>query len=266
MNASPFPHRYFIELAFNGSAYHGWQIQKNAVSVQEVLNKALTMLLRQDIETIGCGRTDTGVHATQLYAHFDSNTDIGGLTSTLSKEDGGELTIYRINALLPRDIAVKRIIPVTPDAHARFDATLRSYEYHVHFHKNPFLDRFSWLLRDELLIERMNQAAKILFEYHDFSCFSKSNTQTFTNNCIISRAEWVKSTNGLIFHISADRFLRNMVRAIVGTLIRVGREEIKPEEMHRIIESKNRSQAGTSVPAYGLYLTEIIYPYIQKQN
>lgn len=263
MNASSSPHRYFIELAFNGSAYHGWQIQKNAVSVQEVLNKALTTLLRQDIATIGCGRTDTGVHATQLYAHFDSNTDIGDLIPTLSKRDGD---IYRINALLPRDIAVKRIIPVTTDAHARFDATLRSYEYHVHFDKNPFLDGFSWLLRDELLIEQMNQAAKILFQYHDFSCFSKSNTQTVTNNCVISRAEWVKSTNGLIFHISADRFLRNMVRAIVGTLIRVGREEIKPEEMHRIIESKNRSQAGTSVPAYGLYLTEIIYPYIQKKN
>jgi tRNA pseudouridine38-40 synthase len=262
MNASSSPHRYFIELAFNGSAYHGWQIQKNAVSVQEVLNKALTTLLRQNIETIGCGRTDTGVHATQLYAHFDSNTEIDSTpTSSMPLS-----FIRRVNAILPRDIAVKRVIPVPPDAHARFDATLRSYEYHLHFHKNPFLDGFSWLLRDELLIERMNQAAKILFEYHDFSCFSKSNTQTFTNNCVISRAEWVKSTNGLIFHISADRFLRNMVRAIVGTLIRVGREEIKPEEMHRIIESKNRSQAGTSVPAYGLYLTAIIYPYIQKQN
>ena len=142
MIASPSPHRYFIELAFNGSAYHGWQIQKNAVSVQEVLNKALTTLLRQDIETIGCGRTDTGVHATQLYAHFDSNSEIGGLTPTLSKGEGEKLIIYRINALLPRDIAVKRIVPVAPDAHARFDATLRSYEYHVHFHKNPFLDGF----------------------------------------------------------------------------------------------------------------------------
>ena len=163
MNASSSPHRYFIELAFNGSAYHGWQIQKNAVSVQEVLNKALTTLLRQNIETIGCGRTDTGVHATQLYAHFDSNTEIDSTpTSSMPLS-----FIRRVNAILPRDIAVKRVIPVPPDAHARFDATLRSYEYHLHFHKNPFLDGFSWLLRDELLIERMNQAAKILFEYHD---------------------------------------------------------------------------------------------------
>lgn len=259
-------HRYFIELAFNGSAYHGWQIQNNAVSMQEILNKALTTLLRQNIETIGCGRTDTGVHAMQLYAHFDSISEIDSIStgSMPLRGEGDKSFIRRVNAVLPRDIAVKRIIPVAPDAHARFDATLRSYEYHVHFHKNPFLDGFSWLLRDELHVELMNQAAKILFEYHDFSCFSKSNTQTFTNNCIISRAEWIKSTNGLVFHIAADRFLRNMVRAIVGTLIRIGREEIKPEEMHRIIESKNRSQAGTSVPAYGLYLTEIIYPYIRN--
>lgn len=260
-------HRYFVELAFNGSAYHGWQIQKNAISVQEILNKALITLLRQDVETVGCGRTDTGVHATQLYVHFDANSEIGNrFTSPTPDGDGHTVFVHHLNAILPRDIAVKRIIPVALHAHARFDAILRSYEYHIHFHKNPFLNGFSWMLRDELHVELMNQAAKILFEYQDFSCFSKSNTQTFTNNCTISKAEWIKTTNGLVFHITADRFLRNMVRAIVGTLIRVGRKEIKPEEIHRIIESKNRSQAGASVPAYGLYLTEIIYPYIPKQN
>lgn len=253
---TPEQNRYFIELAFNGSGYHGWQIQKNAISVQEVLNNALSTLLRQDIDTIGCGRTDTGVHATQLYAHFD-------LPAAIVLEHAS--FVRRLNAILPRDIAAKQLFGVAPDAHARFDATLRAYEYHVHFHKNPFLDGFSWLLRDKLDVDLMNQAAKILFAYRDFSCFSKSNTQTFTNNCIVSKAQWVESEHGLIFHIAADRFLRNMVRAIVGTLVRVGKHEIKPEEMHRIIESKNRSNAGMSVPAYGLYLTEVIYPYIQRR-
>ena len=239
--------RYFIELAYNGTNYHGWQIQPNAVTVQEMLNKALSTLLRQPVETTGCGRTDTGVHATEFFVHIDA-------------EEAADLR--SLNSLLPYDIAIKKIIPVHAEAHARFDATLRSYEYHIHFHKDPFkLDR-SWLLRDVPDIALMNQAAAILMEYTDFSCFSKSNTQVFTNNCKISRAEWVKTGDGLVFHISADRFLRNMVRAIVGTLILVGRKEMEPEGIRAIIESKNRSNAGTSVPACGLYLTEVKYPYI----
>ena len=253
LNESSFQKRYFIELAFNGSAYHGWQIQKNAISVQEVLNKALSTLLRQNIETVGCGRTDTGVHATQLYAHLDLNE---------TKITNQEQFVRSLNAILPHNIAAKRMIEVANDAHARFDAALRSYEYHIHFYKNPFLDGFSWLLRDELDIDLMNEAAKILLDYRDFSCFSKSNTQTFTNNCMISKAEWVRTQDGLVFHISADRFLRNMVRAIVGTLIRVGYKEMKPEELHHIIISQNRSNAGMSVPACGLYLTKVVYPYI----
>ena len=247
------PHRYFIEIAYNGTAYHGWQVQKNAHSVQEVLNKALSTIFRQNIETLGCGRTDTGVHARQLFAHFD-----------LKGEE--DLTANRfllsINSLLPYDISVKRFIEVPADAHARFDATKRSYEYHVHFHKNPFLHNLSWLLRDLPDINLMNQAALILKEYQDFSCFCKSNTHTLTNNCTISRAEWLKSDQGIVFHISADRFLRNMVRAIVGTLMKVGKREIKPDDIRSIIESKNRSNAGESVPACGLYLTEVQYPYI----
>lgn len=242
-----------MELAYNGTAYHGWQIQKNAVSVQEVINKVLSTLCRQNIETLGCGRTDTGVHARQLFAHFDipQDTDIIDSKFRLS-----------MNAMLPFDITVKRFIEVAPDAHARFDATRRSYEYHVHFNKDPFRHNFSWLLRDQPDTDLMNKSAAILMEYHDFSCFSKSNTQTFTNNCVILRAKWIETDDGLVFHISADRFLRNMVRAIVGTLIRIGKKEMEPDDLRGIIESKNRSNAGESVPACGLYLTEVVYPYI----
>lgn len=245
--------RYFIELAYNGTAYHGWQIQKNAISVQEVVNKVLTKLCRQTIETLGCGRTDTGVHAKQLFAHVDIASEIDALNPKIR---------LSMNAMLPYDIVVKRFVKVGWDAHARFDATMRSYEYHIHFNKDPFRHNLSWLLRDKPDVELMNKAASILMEYRDFSCFSKSNTQTLTNNCVITRAEWVRAENGIIFHISADRFLRNMVRAIVGTLMRAGKKEIMPEDIREIIESKNRSEAGESVPACGLYLSEVKYPYI----
>jgi tRNA pseudouridine38-40 synthase len=246
--------RYFIELAYDGTNYHGWQTQPNAVTVQELLDKALATLLREPIETTGAGRTDTGVHARQLFAHFDVTEDIPERV-----EDEMLSKVRSLNALLPFDIAVKRLIPVHADAHARFDATLRSYEYHVHFEKDPFLHNLSWWVRDRPDVELMNQAAKIIMEYTDFSCFSKSNTQVKTNNCKISRAEWVVVDDQLIFHISADRFLRNMVRAIVGTLMMVGKGEIQPEALRQIIESKNRSNAGASVPACGLYLTEVKY-------
>jgi tRNA pseudouridine38-40 synthase len=247
--------RYFIELAYDGTNYHGWQVQDNAISVQEILNQALATILREPVETIGCGRTDTGVHARQLYAHFDSQSLVIGQQSLVKVVDG-------LNAILPYDIAVKRIVPVHADAHARFDAVSRSYEYHVHFEKDPFKIDKSWQLRDKPDIALMNAAARIIMEYTDFSCFSKSNTQTFTNNCKITRAEWVYNEHCLAFHISADRFLRNMVRAIVGTLMLVGRKEIAPEEVRAIIESKNRSNAGASVPACGLYLTEVKYTYL----
>jgi tRNA pseudouridine38-40 synthase len=243
--------RYFIELSYDGSNYHGWQVQPNAVTVQETLNDALTTVLRQPIETTGCGRTDTGVHATQFFAHFDSKSEIENPRSEIG-----------INAILPKDIAIKRIFPVHPGAHARFDATLRSYEYHIHFSKDPFKLNHSWELRDKPDIALMNEAAQLMMGYTDFSCFSKSNTQTFTNNCKISRAEWLEKQDGIVFHISADRFLRNMVRAIVGTLMQVGRKEMEPEAIREIIESKNRCNAGTSVPACGLYLTEVKYPYL----
>lgn len=242
--------RYFIELSYDGTRYHGWQVQPNAITVQELLDKALTTLLRQPIETVGCGRTDTGVHATQFFAHFEKDA---------IDDRPWSMDPRGLNALLPFDIAVHRIFAVDDEMHARFSATQRSYEYHIHFHKDPFLHNRSWLQRDRPDIELMNQAAAIIMEYSDFSCFSKSNTQVFTNNCKIVNAQWEQTANGIVFKISADRFLRNMVRAIVGTLMMVGKGEIAPQEVRKIIESKNRGNAGTSVPACGLYLTEIKY-------
>jgi tRNA pseudouridine38-40 synthase len=246
--------RFFIELSYDGTNYHGWQIQPNAVSVQEVLDKALSTVLRQPVETTGCGRTDTGVHAKQFFAHIAPQPPPTG-----GEAFETEGLVRSLNSILPADIAIKRIFPVASEAHARFDATLRSYEYHIHFNKDPFKQGYSWLLRDEPDLELMNQAAKIIMEYTDFSCFSKSNTQVKTNNCKVSRAEWIKVDGGIVFHISADRFLRNMVRAIVGTLLQVGHHEIEPWEVRTIIQSKNRSKAGTSVPACGLYLAEVKY-------
>lgn len=246
--------RYFIQLSYDGTNYHGWQTQPNAVAVQEVLDKALSTILREPIETLGCGRTDTGVHAKEFFAHFDA-------VDSSSMMDNGTF-LRSINSVLPHDIAIKNIMPVHADAHARFDATLRSYQYHIHFNKDPFKHGYSWLLRDEPDLGLMNQAAATIMEHTDFSCFSKSNTQVKTNNCKISRAEWVNTDGSIVFHISADRFLRNMVRAIVGTLIMVGKKEIEPEAVRDIIESKNRSNAGTSVPACGLYLTEVQYSFL----
>jgi len=247
--------RFFIELFYDGTNYHGWQVQPNAITVQEMLDKALTTVLRQPIETTGCGRTDTGVHAREFFAHFDLEE------KTIDHGPWSMEKMKSLNAILPTDVAIKNLIPVSPEAHARFDAVLRSYEYHIHFHKDPFKQNYSWLIRDIPDVELMNKAAKMIMEFTDFSCFSKSNTQVKTNNCKIYRAEWLATPDGIVFHISADRFLRNMVRAIVGTLLQVGRHEIEPWEVKLIIQSKNRSKAGTSVPACGLYLTEVKYPY-----
>jgi tRNA pseudouridine38-40 synthase len=263
--------RYFIEIAFNGTNYHGWQAQKNAISIQEVLDKVLSTIFREKISTIGCGRTDAGVHAKQLFAHFDvvKETDFDEmerkreLNTALGDQNNHEIKRFLrgINALLPPDIAAKALFKVKPDAHARFDAISRIYEYHIHFDKNPFLTDFSWQLRHELNVEKMNTAAGIMMEYCDFSCFSKSNTQVFTNNCEITFAEWRWLEEGkLVFEIHANRFLRNMVRAIVGTLIEIGKGNQEVSFIREVLESKNRSLAGVSVPACGLYLTKVIYP------
>ncbi|WP_295675765.1 tRNA pseudouridine(38-40) synthase TruA [uncultured Mucilaginibacter sp.] len=250
------PQRYFIQLSYNGTNYHGWQVQKNAVSVQAVINEKLSVILRQPIDTTGCGRTDTGVHAKDFFAHFDAGESMVDGPWSLEKKDS---LLRSINAILPVDIAAMNLFPVAADANARFDAKLRTYEYHIHFNKDPFKNNYSWELRDRPDLELMNKAAQLMMAYTDFSCFSKSNTQVKTNNCKITYARWEETESGIVFRISADRFLRNMVRAIVGTLIMVGRKEIEPEAMQKIIESKNRSNAGTSVPACGLYLTEVKY-------
>lgn len=244
--------RYFIELIFNGAKYHGWQLQNNAITVQALVDQALSTILRQEIKTLGCGRTDTGVHAKQLFAHFDClEVDVEKQIVTLVKS---------LNAVLPNDIAVKRLFRVPNDLHARFSAVSRSYEYYIHFEKDPFLDGLSWQLRDKPNINKMNEAAKIMMEYRDFSCFSKTHTQVFTNNCEIYHAEWKYTHTGqLLFTISANRFLRNMVRAIVGTLIEIGQGRNTIESIRTTIESKDRSEAGTSVPACGLYLSQVIY-------
>ncbi len=241
--------RYFIQLSYNGSAYHGWQIQPNAISVQEVLENALSRLLNETIAIVGAGRTDAGVHATEMVAHFETN-----------KGFEAKDLVYKLNAFLPFDIAVDRIYKVNLDAHARFHATRRSYRYRVSLQKNVFTHQTSYYLKQHLDVDKMNAATQILLKYKDFQCFSKTNTDVKTYYCDIMVAEWKQVANELHFEITADRFLRNMVRAIVGTMINIGLGKVKVEDLHTIIKSKNRSEAGYSVPAHGLYLTEVAYP------
>lgn len=241
--------RYFIQLSYQGSAYHGWQIQPNAITVQEILQDALSKLLRKTISVTGAGRTDTGVHAKELFAHFDVDTTID--TDTLN---------FKLNSFLPKDIAIQSVFRVKDDAHARFHAVKRSYEYKISLKKDVFVNDYSYYVHQHLDISKMNEASKILLDYNDFQCFSKRNTDVKTYNCKIEYAQWKQEDDMLIFTISADRFLRNMVRAIVGTLVNIGLGKLDINDMHRIISSKDRSEAGFSVPAKGLYLTEVLYP------
>lgn len=244
--------RYFIELAYKGTNYHGWQIQPDADSVQGMLNKALTMLLRTPIDIMGAGRTDTGVHARQMYAHFDYENEI----------DSKQL-VHKLNSFLPKDIAIFDVFKVSGEAHARFDATKRTYEYHIHTMKDAFENDGSFQFHLPLDIEKMNEACGILLKHTDFECFSKVNTDVNTFNCRIFEAQWKQNGTKIVFTISADRFLRNMVRAIVGTMINIGTGKINLSDLEKIIESKDRSEAGFSVPAHGLYLTKVEYNYIK---
>ena len=240
--------RYFVQIAYNGKDFHGWQIQPNANTVQAEMIKALSTYFCQDIYCIGCGRTDTGVHAKDFYLHFD-------VPSPLDLSNA----VYRLNRILPFTIVVKNIKQVKDDLHSRFDALSRTYEYHIHTQKNPFLLEGSLFYPYPLNIELMNEACKILFEFSDFTSFSKVHSDAKTNICKIMQAEWKTTENGLVFTIKADRFLRNMVRAIVGTMLKVGQEQKTIEEFRQIIEQKDRGKAGKSVDGKGLYLTNVDY-------
>jgi tRNA pseudouridine38-40 synthase len=250
--------RYFIQLSFRGKNYHGWQIQANAHSVQAELNKALHTLAKEKIETTGCGRTDTGVHAKIFFAHLDLNKAV----------HDKELLVHRLNCILPNDIAVQGFFDVEDDAHARFDAVSRTYEYQLYNYKDPFLSDYACFTPYDVDLEVMNELCEVLTESHssplDYSCFSKNRTQTKTNDCKITEAHWKQKSNLIIFRITADRFLRNMVRAIVGTMLLAGKGKLNKRDFHRIIETKKRSDAGASVPAHGLYLADVKYPYKLK--
>ncbi|MBQ0143553.1 MAG: tRNA pseudouridine(38-40) synthase TruA [Prevotellaceae bacterium] len=236
--------RYFIYLSYDGAGYHGWQVQPNGNSIQAELNRALSIYTAQNIETIGAGRTDAGVNARLMVAHFDIDTELDVMTTT-----------NRMNRILPQSIAVHKLVRVRDDAHARFSAISRTYQYYIHTDRDPFNRQYSFRVTYPLDFEKMNIAAKKLFNYTDFTSFSKLHTDTKTNDCKIMKAEWVDGC----FTIKADRFLRNMVRAIVGTLLDVGRGQISVEEFCKIVEQKNRCSAGMSVPGNALFLTDIEY-------
>lgn len=240
--------RYFIQLAYHGSHYHGWQIQPNALTVQEVLNRTLSLLLQMPIETMGQGRTDTGVHARDFYAHFDYD---GILPTNFLKAVQGNL---------PRDISVYRIFPVHSDAHARFSALTRTYEFHIHTYRDPFLNGMSWYFPFELNHQAMNHALTLLLGEQDFSCFSKQGVVVNNYLCTITEADLQIDGNKLKFTFTANRFLRNMVRAMVGTLLDIGRGKLNADDLKQIIQSKNRSCAGSSANPEGLFLTKIEYP------
>lgn len=241
--------RYFIELAYNGKKYHGWQTQPDTITVQGVLEKTLSILLREKVQVMGAGRTDAGVHAKQLFAHFDFDEIVA--ISDLH---------FKLNSFLPKDISIQNIFQVNEDAHARFNAIEREYEYLITFKKNPFLEDFAYLIHQHPNIDLMNKAANVLLDYKDFQCFSRSKSDVKTYYCDVKKAFWKMENSQLVFTIKADRFLRNMVRAIVGTLLDIGFKKISLEDFHEIIKNKNRSKAGTSAPAKGLYLTRVVYP------
>lgn len=250
--------RYFIKLSYLGTHYHGWQIQPNAMTVQQKINEALEVLLRAPQMITGCGRTDAGVHANQFFAHLEIDFD--------KVRFPFEQMRYKLNSILPFDIAIQDIFEVDKEAHTRFDASSRTYEYHIVTQKNPFKKDLSYQLPIRYVdFEKMNKAAETLFEYTDFECFSKTGTDVNTFNCKIMKAAWKLEEDHLwVFTIQADRFLRNMVRAIVGTLLEVGQGKMSLQEFREVIESKNRGNAGWSVPGQALFLTRVAYPFLNN--
>ena len=242
--------RYFITLSYDGTRFHGWQVQPNGTSVQGELQRALSLILRQDIQVTGAGRTDTGVHARMMVAHFDTDAPLA---------DCKQLT-YKLNRLLPCDIAIERIEPVGDDMHARFSATSRTYYYYLHTTKDPFLRHYSCELHYPLDFKLMNEAAQMLLTYDDFGAFCKSHADVKTTLCHVTKAEWKQtSPTAWRFEITANRFLRNMVRAVVGTLIDVGRGRLTLSDFRKVIEGKKRTEAGESMPGHALFLVDIKY-------
>lgn len=247
--------RYFLEIAYDGTRFHGWQVQPNALSVQEILNDCLSKVLRQPINSVGSGRTDTGVHASQQFVHFD-------VTEILDEKEA----LYRFNRLLPNDIAAKNLYLVPDDAHARFDAFERVYHYHVTLTKDPFKHFYAHYLNRKPDVENMNKAAAILLQYEDFTSFSKVKGDTKHYNCNMYEAVWQQQGDNLHFTIRANRFLRGMVRLVVGTLLAVGRGKLTIEQFEHVISSKDRSKASGAAPAEGLYLAKVSYPEHLFQN
>jgi len=243
--------RYFIFISYKGTSYHGWQIQPNSVTVQKVLDDALSIVLNEKISTIGAGRTDSGVHALIFCAHFDSLLSDMSLISKL---------VFRLNRYLPEDISVSSIRKVLPDANARFSATSRTYKYYISRKKDPFFDNSSWLLHGNIDIDIMNEAGNILLNQSDFTSFSKLHSDTKTNICKIYMAKWEREDCRLVFTIKADRFLRNMVRAIVGTMVEIGSGKMDLIQFEDVILARDRCRAGRSAPAKGLFLADIEYP------
>lgn len=244
--------RYFLHLAYNGAAYCGWQRQPNALGVQQVIEDALSTMLRRPTAIVGAGRTDTGVHAACMYAHFDMEDAPKDVPSFLKS----------LNHLCGRDISIYDLIPVHADAHARFDAVSRTYKYYLCPRKSPFLYPYSWMVTAELDYGAMNQAAAMLLEVEDFTSFAKLHSDAKTNICDVREARWDKAGDMWVFTITADRFLRNMVRAVVGTLVEVGRGKMTLQRIRDVIAAKDRCEAGISVPPQALFLHSIRYPYI----
>jgi tRNA pseudouridine38-40 synthase len=257
--------RYFLQLSFNGTNYHGWQLQENAHSVQAEINRALTTLLKSETDTAGCGRTDTGVHARKFFAHFETDEPIE------NKKD----FIHHLNCIVPRDIAINDLFQVDSKVHARFAATSRTYQYYLHQKKNPFLNDSSYFFPFNIDIDKMNDAAKLLLGQNDFASFSKSRTQVNHFNCHITEAQWQQTSfpkgegaggEVFLFQISADRFLRTMVRTIVGTLLDVGEGKSSYDDFKKIIEGKSRKEAGSAVPPHGLFLVDVKYPFLESNQ
>ena len=257
--------RYFIHLAYNGTNYCGWQTQPGLPTVQQTLEQALSTLLRQPVAVVGCGRTDTGVHASDFYAHFTlpENSSLSETENSNQEKNISRCSLtFKLNSFLPEDIAIFDIFPVAENAHARFDATARTYQYHVSNRRLPFRQGLYSRIYFEPNMELMNRGAEILMEYDDFTSFAKLHTQVKTNICHLTHARWEWLDDEWVFTIRSNRFLRNMVRSVTGTLLDVGRGKLTLDGLREVIERKNRCAAGVSMPPQGLFLTKVEYPFL----